>query len=322
MKTKDFSNMTAEQISSLIASNDHKKIEAVIEGLSSRHLLETAGKSLSLSKILHLFDTVLQLNSKHHWKLSPLLVGLPHAIFSDLLLAASDEQLKILKHEGLTESVQHHITMLSHEFNATFDQLANDSEAFDREITLMGIRDLNQPQLQELIQRIESTSKAFENLYDTTNKALEVAWNTDRTDLIETLNKIKDGCQKYSMFLVGTPRKDTDVPTGLYAKLEDKFTEVYGKLEDPQDIEALHDDEPATEALVKFRVWYLRDYWEIGLLPHIKDIKEGMDNREQLFENARKNLEKIGLKTVKDLKQALITSKKSLKEYIEKHPVI
>jgi hypothetical protein len=41
--------------------------------------------------------------------------------------------------------------------------------------------------------------------------------------------------------------------------------------------------------------------------------------RQKLFLEAKSKLEKSGLKTVADLKRALIFSKESLREYLDKH---
>jgi hypothetical protein len=88
----------------------------------------------------------------------------------------------------------------------------------------------------------------------------------------------------------------------------------------------MKDNTPALEALVKFNVWYIKDYREVGLLPqldatHIPTLfpeQEDLKHREQLFKIAESNLEKIGLHTLADLKTERIYSKKALIEYIKK----
>ena len=95
----------------------------------------------------------------------------------------------------------------------------------------------------------------------------------------------------------------------------------------------MKDDEPAVEGLVKFSVWYLKDYWELGLLPGVEkqadlDIDmekhteaERAEYREKLFTLARDTLDQVGLSTVGDLKNAFIFSKQTLQEYINQKKI-
>jgi len=98
----------------------------------------------------------------------------------------------------------------------------------------------------------------------TLNKALQLAWNSNRVDLIEKLSTAKETCQKFVISIIGHPRHAVNPPTGLYARLEARLNAVFGNPSDPNDIEAAGNDEPAMEALVKFSIWYLKDYWDLG----------------------------------------------------------
>lgn len=128
--------------------------------------------------------------------------------------------------------------------------------------------------------------------------------------------------------MVGIPRCNGAQATGLFALLEQKLNAVYGNPLDPNDIEALDNSDPAIDALVKFSVWYLRDYWEIGLLPMVKNERDldlssrrysernRAEHREKLFVMVQENLERLGLDKVKDLKKARIYSRETLQDFI------
>lgn len=321
--------LTFQQMNKNLDPKWKLKTRSAILGLNNRPQLEIAASALSVDQMIELIDKTLQVEDKHHWKLSPLLVGLSFEVFKQLLLQASDFQLQVLQHEGVTEPVQHRLTILSHEMSNQIKEIERELDLLDEEIEQLDINTLSREDVFELQHRFEIYAKFFENKIQCANKALAIAWNTNRLDLIESLNKIKDSCQKYNLYGIGQPHSQESSATGLYKKLEGKLFSVYGKPDENMDREALYDSEPAIEALVKFSLWYLRDYWEIGLLPTICNVEdldvdlqkysetERVLHREKLFKEAKENLEKIGLKTVLDLKNAYIFSKKTLQGYIQ-----
>lgn len=329
------STMTLDQITAIIRQinevNDTKwqeKTRAAILGLTDRKQLESSGHALSLRQALMLIEKTLQIEHQHHWKLSPLLVGMDRQIFSEIISHASKQQLRILQQEGVTEPVQHQLTILTHALTSQVQAIENEIDSLVDDIENLDISHLTRKAVCLLFHHIDTHAEFFERSFDQSSKALAIAWNTKRPDLIEALNTIKNSCQKYSIY-VGDRKTDASDSSGLYAALEHKLFEVYGDLDDPNDLEAVRDDEPALEALVKFSVWYLKDYWEMGLLPTIQrrdelDLNlqqhseiERVEHRARLFSQAKKNLGQIGISTVKDLKNAYIFSKLTLKEYIE-----
>lgn len=326
-------SMSPEQIVAVInqinnmQENDFRKTGAIIRGLDTRLQLEAAGKAISASQLLGLFNKTLK-EEKHHWKLSPLLVGMPHETFSQLLQEASVEQLYLLQNEGVTEPVQHHLTLLGHEINAQFNQTLQEIELFLKNIDFIDTQTLTSQNVNSLFRQIDLFSLVLAKLLDIANKSLGIAWNTRRVDLIDSFSRTKNSCQKILSEEIGQKAP----ATGLYQKLESKLFSIFGDSTDPTQIDAVHDEEPVREALVKFSIWYLRDYWEIGLLPRIKNLEEfdldltknseeeRLQFRQELFEEAQKKLAQLGLLTVKDLKKAHIFSRKTLEEYIQNIP--
>lgn len=334
----EMAKLTPEQISIVISVLDEmhdqdwrEKLTAVIYGLNENRQIEAVGRALVLPQALHILDEAAETEKNGHWKLSPLLVGMPHPVFTQLLLAASPIQMNALKQEVITEPVQHHLTVLTHEIVHQIPEFAASLDNLELEIAGLNIADLGHAELKNITHRIEQGAELYEETVEKINKILGLAWNTNRTDLIEKLSVAKEICQKLIGSMVGARKTSSRESSGLFAKLEERLNTVFGVPDNPQDFEALDDDEPAIEALVKFSLWYLSDYWEIGLLPQVKSIEDldldssafshqqRMEYREKLFEEVTQNLSKLGLNTVSDLKQARIFSAKSLQDHISRN---
>jgi hypothetical protein len=328
--------MNVDQISSVLSilnescdSNWREKTRAAIFGISDKPKLEAAGKVLTLNQILEFLEEISNNSNEQRWKLSPLLVGLSHNVFSQLLVTASRNQVQILKHESFTEPVQHHLTILSHELNAFLYDLNTELEAFEQHLQTLNLSEITSDEIAKIINGIDYFFEKHLGVLNKANKALAIAWNTNRADIIEGLNVIKEKCQKVLTYRIG--KKDSiDTKDGLHTLLIEHLNQIYGNPSDPHNVEALQAGEPAIEAIAKFSIWYLEDYWEIGLFPHIKERKEietleskddinSNNIKEKLFKSAQQNLKNLGLFTVEDLKRSYIYSKKGLKEFILKN---
>ncbi len=322
--------MNQEQVMAVIQKIDEgndskwrKKIRAAIMGLSEKPTLEEAGKVLSIPQIFELLDKLLGIEDKHHWKLSPLLVGISHDTFSKFLQSAGEKEINLLKLDSVTEPVQHHLTLLTHELENTVKYLRNQIESMLLNINKLDVNILGIKDVRDLHSRIGDLSTSLLQLLDRTNTALSIAWNTTRLDLIMSLNAIKDMCQR--LITHGIGKKEIRESSGLYNQLTERLFRIYGDPQHPENVESLREVEPAIEGLAKLSVWYLKDYLELGLLPHVdtsidfdKDISDH-NEKEKLFSLARLTLEKLGLYTVNDLKTACIFSKKTLKEFLVLH---
>lgn len=328
------SKMTVQQIDAAVTSLSSKKdplskekTRAVIHGLEERHQLEAAGSALLAWQALDIFDQY-DTERSDYWKLAPLLVGISRHVFFEMLKNASGHHLQILKHEGVIEPVQHHLTLLASKMTAFTNELGMSITTLEQEISQIEATNLGFTELYQFIDNIEQLSVECWSNSEIIDRALAIAWNTDRLDLIENLSLAKEKCQRLLLTDIGHPQSPSERATGLYATLENRLYAVYDIPEDPKLIHALHDNTPVMEALGKFSIWYLQDYFELGLLPNVKTVdeldlslkshtlKECQEHRHKLFSEARHQLEKLGLRTVKDLKQAFIFSHKALKQYI------
>lgn len=308
-----------------------EKIFALINGLAERSQLEAAGKALLPLPALDVLEQYKKMENPQHWKLSPIFVGMSSQVFNQILISVSTSQLQILKQEGVTEPIQHHLSSLCNEIMAYTNHLGDTINGFKEDLHALHADSLRFVDLGRFKLYMEQLTEGCQLAVEKLDRALSIAWNTDRSDLIEKLSSVKEHCQRVLVFDIGHPRSESESATGLYSVLEQQLNAVYGNANDPKDIQALHDEDPAIDALIKFSVWYLQDYFELGLLPEITDDtqldldpqlhteQERVDFRRRLFQSVRHSLNILGLNTVGDLKRAGIFSKASLAEYIKQH---
>lgn len=323
--TIDFATYSPEQIAQLVLEWSPSEITRHLVHLSDSQL-EAAGKNLSQAQVYAILDYAAEADPQFHWKLSPLLVGMPHTLFSQLLLAASPQQLEILKLEAITEPVQHQLTMLTHEITHPLPHVLDQLDHLAADIALLPVAASKDPAV--LKRQLKEQAHWHKSTLEMINKILTLAWNSNRPDLIDKLSHAKEWCQRTLSHTIGQPKTPFGQASGLFAKLDENLAAVFS----PGAIDAADDDEPAIEGLSKFSLWYLKDYHQIGLLPQIRDPdaldldpathseQERLQHREKLLEAVQQNLAKMGLATVKDLKQAGIFSAEDLKAHIGQNP--
>lgn len=327
------SSMTGEEAKAALKSITpsvpewEEKVRAIVDNLDCKHTLEAAGTVLSVPQFFCL------LGITDFKKLSPLLVGIPHEIFRAIVLIASQEQLRLLKQLSMSEPIQHQITLYTHEIGAKVLFLNHSYEKLNFRIEGLDVANLETPERQQLWQDVCRLSEEYHELMHECSVALLFAWNTERSDLIDQLTISKEKCHRVCRFGVGFPATGREKASGIFKRLDEKLFIIYGNIKDPADVEALADDEAAMEGLAKFAIWYVKDYWELGLLPNIraaKDLdldaakyseKDRIAHRNLLLRQVQENLAQLGLETVADLKKAWIYSKKSFVYFLESHKV-
>jgi len=299
-------------------------IRQLIEKASIPQELEALGNTLSADQIQDAL-LIIANDKAQEWKLQPVLVGIKHTAFSQLLLKLEPSLRQIFIKMSASEPLQHHLSVFCHE-------LLQFSEEADKQILLVQgeIRSLQPEELQAKdLQAIERAIAHFKKDYADElvkiENALSIAWNSDRSELIDRLGTFNEQFQRVSRDVIGLPCTETGSATGLYELLERRLAQVFDDKQSPGGLDTLRDDEPGIEALAKLSIWYIKDYWAVGLLPKIKapgklELSslqlEAMNN---LRHEARENLSKLGLGTVGDFKRLGIFSKSMLADYISKH---
>lgn len=299
------------------------KIRAFLRALTQRHGLEAMGRALSPQQMLELLEVCID-DAALRDKLQFILVGLPQNIFESVLHLADGQQLRVLKDLAVTESIQRHLTLLTHEMARLADGYVNDLEELEHQIDSYDVKAIHQRDIDSFVQQMEDAVLFFNDGLHTIDTALGIAWNTMREDLIDKLTQLKEGWLRYLQLGIGKPGVGQKAATALHAKLENRLASIY-------DAESVEDDDPAIEALAALSLWVLQDYWEVGLLPGIDHIsklsldsknhseKERVLYRERLALTVQENLAAIGLTYVSDLKRARIYSRNMLNRYIQKH---
>ena len=325
--------LTSDQISTILPliteeyepNQWRDKLKNLISCLEEREKLEALGRSMDIHQILEVLTIAARGDKKIQSKLTPLFVGMPQQMFRLMLKNVTPEHLKLLKQEAVTEAIQHHLTRTTHEFQANLESAMSALEAQEKKILTLPIETIGRKEIDTMMEMVQKTSQDLMGLLQEINITLAIAWNTHRLDLIEQLSQTKEYCQRTLKQVIGSPQSSSNHATGIWSLLEKRLNSVF------EEGERVFDDEPATEALVKFSVWYLEDYWKIGLLPMqagseeldldptTHSEQERLNYRDSLFKTAENNLEQLGLKTLKDLKKAHIYSKKGLIEYIQAH---
>ena len=328
-------SLTLDQILGVLpAISEEKDIEwsqktlILLSSILNIRWLESVGKVLTPMQSREMLEFCLNQDKSHQWKLSPLVVGMSHENFAQLLMLATDEQLQLLKHEGMAEPLQFQLRTLSHDLLYTIERDCNEAHALEQEILALNFSEIDSNAYQTILRKIEKIGSHLENLTRVINRALEISWHTNRIDLIEKLSLDKELTQKTMFAVIGNPRGAASSPTGLYDFLEKKLGECFGHSSQP---DALKDEDAPLEALGKFNLWHLEDYWEYGLLPKVTKLdalhldpgqyaEEVCENHKiKLIQEVQKNLEALGLLSVRDFKLKGIWSRKMLKEYIKEH---
>lgn len=325
----------AAVVNGINENNDKKwqeKIRALFSGLSQRDSLQELGKALNCKQALEILNLALEQEAVHHWKLLPIMVGMPHSVFEEVLLSATPQHLQVIKLEGITEPIQHQLTILLHEWAKEVESKSLLIHNLLKEITNLEPKKMTRQSFDVIQNTLADVSDYFQHVSIKISKALSIAWNTNRSDLIDKMTTLKDSCMKYNAVVIGHPNVSEKLSTGLYKLLNKRLDTVYGNLDDPEmQTDALADDDPAIEGLTKLEVWYLHDYWEIGLLPGVKEPqvieqedhsigdKKHSKERESLYFLALDNLQRLGLVNVSDFKNAAIFSKAMLQDFISEN---
>jgi len=320
---REASNLTPEQIASLVFNlvhtapkNKNLVLLNLFLGADKKRKVEAIGRNLDGKSSIFLSEKALELDMNVHWKFISLLVGFSRSIFLNLLTAAPEKQIEMLKHDAMTEPMQHHLVMFIHEMEKEVEHLTEEVERFEKEIALLNPHEMTYANLNGYYRQFDEIREECELMEELINKSLKIAWNSNREDLIERLTTLKEASHKTLTLMIGHPGKYKEA-TGLYRLVEIELGKVYGDIRNKNDIEGLKNDEQGIEALAKLSLWYPKDFIEVGLLP-----ENDFENKPEVYqEKVKEQLRTINLGTVEQFKQAHIYSKAMLREYIQSLPV-
>lgn len=287
-----------------------EKLGTLILKLKSREALEQVAPLIPENEWPSLFEKLFVKKSHSLEHLPPLLVSMPHAIFSSIVNKLSEKELKSLSPTCLSEPMQHHISLLIHEEEKAIKELETECLEVQVEITLLRTETLKRSEALAFLERINSLSLKASEEAKRVDKALILAWSSERADLVDNLTRERGAFLRIQNHFIGEKKPPY---SGLYILFFEKLFSLYG---DRDSLDSARDEEPAIEGLSRFAFWYVQDFVKAGLLKPLRDGSLSVELKEHLLEKVQKELEKKGLTTVKDLKEAFIFSELSLSEFL------
>ncbi len=317
-------DLSPEKISDLVSAVEEslsaenvRKISALIRGMQTKEQVEAVGKVLNTHYSLALMQDVVHSAPEEHWKFSALIVGLSHRVFLNLLVSGPEAYIRLIQHEALIEPVQHHLTLFVHEAESDLNHRVEELERFEASLHEINAQQVTMDDIRATIAKIRRFDLALEGLTILVNRALSVAWNSNRPDLVERLSDLKESLIRTKNELIGIEEKET----GLFGKLKEELSSVFGGKSE-ENIHALEDGEPGVEALARLGLWEVEEYWEVGLLPKYK-TKEALteklyapEGRALLLDELQESLQRFRLTTVNDFKDRYLFTKALLKDYV------
>lgn len=302
--------------------NREDKIVSLFEFIDTSDQLETLGEHLSVHQFLNVLNFLVA-HPSYQNSLSSLLIGLQPEIFCKALNFFQSGHLALFKEEGKLEPLHYHLTQFVHEGELLYKQIDLQLQRFEDSLRSVTAEELTVERLEGLISQINPFRNQLLDCLERISVALSIAWNTDRIDLIEKLSSINEALQHQLVLFIGHPSSDNLSSTGLYLRFEQILSTIFDS--------SLKDEDASIEGLTRLSVWHLRDYWELGLLPHIHQLEEldldpskpeekQREGRHQhLFSHVQQQLERLNIGTVGDLKREHLFSKPLLKAYIARN---
>lgn len=298
-------------------------LHALLANTLPTELLECLGQHSSL---WHLQETLRYAEQapQQQAKLLAIFAGLPFAVFEQLLDNIEPAHLQLLQKIGHTEPLMHQLTLFSHRYEQHYQEHCKEVEELLREIEQQRPIHMTSAEMYMLIDKIAKLQHVCEQEQDCLAKALSIAWNSGKHALIEALSTLKERHYYLLQHDIGMNDCSTGQCSGLYQKLAQQLAKAFGDPNEIDSFEMLRNDESPFEVLAKFSLWFLKDYWDIGLLPNItseeqlKDLDETKSNGRALDfrKEVEQNLHKLGLINVEAFKIKHIFSKEMLMEFI------
>ncbi|CRX38329.1 hypothetical protein [Estrella lausannensis] len=316
-------NLKAEQLPDLFLEllllppqEQKEKLTALLSGIKSNSALTLIGKLLTPSQFLTLLEEPSTCTPSI---LNPLLAGFPEPLFLDCISLASKETLTALGRQTFGEPIEHHLAAAVQTVDNSLQQLYDSLKISEHDIQLLETGTLTGADLKRIKESFDSLGMKAHLILHLLGNLLLLAWNSGRAEMIDSLSTAKESSSKLIVQVIGKEGNGETPASGMYYLLKLKLDSVY-ETKDPQKGKVhLSNDHPALEALSCLSLWYVQDYLEKGLLDHedIQSLDIEKDSTE-LHLLAKAKLERVGIKTVGDLKREKIYSIPLLNEFLHR----
>lgn len=299
-----------------------EKLLSLFHSIDSPNKLESLAKFFSMPIFLK-FLNFFALHHEYQDRLAFILVGLPPSVFCSCLNFLEAHHLALFKQNELLEPLQYHLNQFIHEGEALYGKIEADSGRIENEVLSIRPEELNSIGIEKLLDQMDNFRSLLLDYLERAKTALSIVWNTGRIDLIEKLSNINEALQYQLTVSIGHPSSENMPATGLYLNMHKSFSNIFNS--------SLKDQDASLEGLTRLSIWHLKDYWKLGLLPHLDNVEEiDLDPRhfnedkrsahhQNLFSQVQKQLENLHIGTVGDLKKKSLFSQQLLIDYIEKN---
>lgn len=297
-------NITPEQVSLMVtdlsecaADNCHEKLLAFVRALENRNALKAFGKALSPKQVL---DILKASPETANVLFEPVIAGLLPEVFCQLIMDATNEHLELLKNLALTEAVQHQLVLFLHYISLFITQMETEIEQMQQNLVNLDVTHLQPEDKRKLESAIDLLTNGYQTIHAHLDKVLSIVWHTNRLDLIDKMSSTKEHCHRTLLNVIGHPKDRQHDASGLYALLNGQLSRVFNDCSD---------ESPSIEALAVFSITSREEYLTMGLLPELAC--------DDVTKSVQHQLNKLGLCTVKDVKEAGIFSKDMLADYLK-----
>lgn len=284
---------------------------SLLESSTDRETLQAMGGKMTAELLLETLEWAVHQTGEHQQKLVCIISAVPQNVFASGFSSVTESHMTLLKSLAGEEPIQHHLTLLAHKWAHEAEEQAIILERLRKNIMLYDVRDANQDDYETYKKAIEVVQTHFQQSLSLLDKALSLAWNSSRADLIDRLTTLKENWQRYALDVIGNPASEATEANGLFRELDTHFDLVFGDASNPSQLAALEDDDLGIEALAALSIWNAQDYRELGLIRQDTEV-----SHDQLLEVIQERLKELKLATVADFKQAKIYSKTALQKYI------
>jgi len=282
-----------------------EKLNHLFDHISHLNQFHLLGQSLSADSLI-CFLSYLISHPSHLKSFASVLIHLSPSVFLEALPRFQVLLLK-LHMDHLFEPLCYQLTLFIHLYEDFIQMRWQDIQLLKQKITTHDFSLLSslKEEIEEIVQEVQEKL----NLLDI---ALEIAWKTERPDLVAKFSELKEQLNHLLSHQIGFPSTLQNPSSGLYASIDQSFNAVFDRL--------LKNEDAALEGLTCLNLWNIKDYWEVGLLPQLPSPTEFIEqDTKTLMDQVQENLASLYLKTVQDLKRERLFSSQQLKEYIQKH---
>lgn len=286
--------------------------------------IQNLAKALTWQDSLTFLEKEKTIPQDSKWKLAELFYNIPVEQIIPLFAKAKEDHLKILTQNPYEEYSESLLKQLHEQLFTKLELFGNNVVATRYEIAHLEVLDLGWAELKSYLQKLQHFHDDHKKAIAAIDNALFLSWQTNHADFIDKFSELKERYQHSLMSALGHPNDENQPSTGLYAKLNEKLYSVYWT---PPNYPISLEDGSALEGLSRLSIWSPADFFLLGLLPEISDIEQ-LDfvayemekglivQRKKFMLEAKKNLEKLGLFTITDLKKNQIFSRRSLQEFL------